>query len=1163
MGTEPRYAELHLHTCYSLLDGASGPEELAARAAELGYAALAVTDHDGLYGAMAFAQACTVVGIRPIVGVELTLRHGLVDEESGPVHLTLLAEDGRGYANLCRLITEAHRSSPRDAVALDPAFLAEHTAGVIALSGCRSGEVARLIDARRFSEAAEAARRLAGLFGPTGTFIEVQHNLVRGDTRRAARLAQLAAHLRLGIVATGNVHYHVRERHRLQDAMVAIRHRATLESSHRERRPNSEFYLRSPEEIAATFAAYPGAVATAGAIAERCAAGFNLADRGSLGYTFPDFTRRSSEQDASAEEMLAALCREKFRERYAPDRAPRELRERAWRQLKDELALIARHNLTGFFLVYRDLQELATRVARDVRGDGTPRGASGLPPGRGRGSSVSSIVCYLIGLSHVDPIRHRLFFKRFLNEDLETVPDIDLDFARDIRAELILRVYEEYGPDHAALVCSFATYRLRSAVRDLGKVLGLPPDAIDELSRLSDGSGADTVQKELDRLPGLQGRVGGPLWGHLIELAEQIDGFPRHIGQHVGGMVISSRPLVELVPIQPAAMEGRFICQWDKDSCDDAGFLKIDFLALGMLSAVETCLELIWRHRGEQVDLGGISYDDRAVYDGICAGDTVGLFQIESRAQIQMLTRTRPRSLDDLAVQVAIVRPGPIVGGAVNPYVRRREMTWRDPRYTPRADHPLLDDVLRDTLGVVLYQDQVLEVAVALAGFMPGRAEPFRRALSRRRSAAAAEGFRESFVEGARERGVSEHDAARIFDKLAGFSGFGFPKSHAYAFATLAYQSAWLRHHYPEEYYCALLDNQPMGFYAPHVLVGDAKRHGITVSRPLVNLSAVECLPGPGQIRLGLTSVRGLGRDLARALVAERAANGRYRSLGDLLRRTGLPRAVAENLIAVGALSELGLGRRELLWQLGLLLPGQLGRTRRGRAAGAGRRGRQLPLGLPIDQDVPSLPDVGVWERMVADYGLLSLSPSYHPLGLLRPNLAPDLLPATAVRATRNGVRIRTTGLVICRQRPETARGILFLLLEDETGLTNVVVKPDLYEAARSIVRGAPYLVVEGIVQLRSGTLNLLAERVEPLAIDPDTGVPDAILPDAVRAIQIDSLTSLDSLETPPDAPSGAPSRESPTPEAPTRERPEPARAAAARVAVELRSIAPSSRNFH
>jgi error-prone DNA polymerase len=1127
----PYSVELHLHSCYSFLEGASLPEELALRAADLGYRTLAITDHDGLHGAMEFAQACAAADIRPITGVELTLQHGLSENTSGPVHLTLLAEREQGYANLCRLITLAHRgarswepsATHRPAedpfpAQLDPADLHGLTDGLIVLSGCRHGELSRLLERDRHTAARGAAQRLAELFGKDNTFIELQHNLVQGDTRRVAQLNQLAEQLHLPTVATGNVHYHTRARHRLQDAMVAIKHRSTLEASHRLRRPNSEFFLRSPHDVAELFAKYPKAIENTHLIAERCQS-FNLANHRELGYNFPDFTRKEGEQESSADEVLAAFCARRFDERYPAGSTDSEILEKARQQLHDELELVKKHKLAGFFLIYRDLQELAMDVAREVRGVGTVRGGSGLPPGRGRGSSVSSIICYLIGLSHVDPVKNRLFFRRFLNEDLQAVPDIDLDFARDIREQLILQCYQRYGHEHAALVCSFATYHLRSAVRDLGKVLGLPAPAIDKLARLSEGGSASSVRRELRTLPEFQGQAEGPVWAHLMDLAEQIDGFPRHVGQHVGGMIISSRPVVELVPVQPASMPGRYICQWDKDSCDDARFIKIDFLALGMLSLIEECLELIWQCRKEKVDLGRIPYDDTAVYDAICNGDTVGLFQVESRAQIQMLTRTQPRNLDDLAVQVAIVRPGPIVGGAVNPYVRRRELLRLDPKYVAHADHPLLDELLQDTLGVILYQDQVLEVAIEMGGFTPGQADQFRRAMSRRRSREAMERFRSRFLEGATVKGVSEREAGDVFDKLTAFSEFGFPKSHAYAFAVLAYQSAWLRHYYGAEYYAALLNNQPMGFYAPHVLVGDARRHKLHVLRVSINSSGARCRPvNPDQLMLGFETVRGIGEDLARAIVAEREENGPYRSLPDLLRRTGMPRSAAEHLITVGALAEFGLGRRELLWQVGLLIPplhfGKSATSPRGRPPWVehnngtvtgtvtaeprsvtrtvrsvsqnpprvgGARMRQLALALPTEHDMVELKDMSDWERMVADYGLLGLSPSYHPLKLLRPDLPPDILSAEQVRLSRDGARVRAAGLVVCRQRPGTAKGFVFLLLEDETGVINVVVRPDLYEKQRSIIRGESYLCVEGTVQLHSGTLNLLAVTASPL----------------------------------------------------------------------------------
>jgi len=621
-------------------------------------------------------------------------------------------------------------------------------------------------------------------------------------------------------------------------------------------------------------------------------------------------------------------------------------------------------------------------------------------------------------------------------------------------------------------------------VRDLGKVLGLPPAAIDKLAKLSEGGGADTVRAELDRLPEFNGQAEGPLWRHLIDLAAQLDGLPRHVGQHVGGMIISSKPVVELVPVQPAAMEGRYICQWDKDACDDARFIKIDFLALGMLSLVEECLEMIWHNQDKKVDLSGLDYADKAVYDQICLGDTIGMFQIESRAQIQMLTRSQPRTLDELAIQVAIVRPGPIVGGAVNPYVRRRELMRKNPRYQPQADHPLLNDLLKDTLGIVLYQDQVLEVAIRMGKFTPGQADQFRRAMSRRRSAEMMESFRTAFLAGATGQGVAEADAQVIFDKLSAFSAFGFPKSHAYAFGVLAYQSAWLRRHFPAEYYAALMNNQPMGFYTPHVLVGDAQRHGVAVLRPAVNSSAAGAQPRGGDIQLGLAGVRTVGDDLAKAVAAERDRGGLFLSLRDLLQRTGMPRTAAEHLVAVGALSDFGLGRRELLWQLGLLLPQRLS-TR----VSAPPTTRQLALPLPIEQDMVTLPDMNTWERMVADYGLLDLSPSFHPLGLLRRRMPVDVLRAVDLRGAKDR-KVRTAGLVICRQRPGTAKGFVFLLLEDETGLTNVVVRPDLYESARTIVRGEAYVVVEGRVRIESSSLNVIAEMIRPM-----TDLPNLLLP--------------------------------------------------------------------
>ena len=546
--------------------------------------------------------------------------------------------------------------------------------------------------------------------------------------------------------------------------------------------------------------------------------------------------------------------------------------------------------------------ELARECALEVRGGSFARNI--LPPGRGRGSSVGSIVCYLTGLSHVDPVHAGLSLGRFLNRELVSVPDIDLDFPRDIREKLIVAVCERYGREHSALVATFSTYRARGAIRDVGKALGLPFAELERLARLTDGS-PRRVREELMKLPDGQAKIDSPRWRAFTELCGEIGGLPRHLSQHPGGMVISTRPLVELVPVQPAAMEGRQICQWDKDSCADAGFLKIDLLGLGMLSAVEDCVEQIAREHGKTIDLSRVPLDDRVVYDEIQRADTVGVFQIESRAQMQSLLRTRPENLDDLTIQVALVRPGPIQGGAVHPYIDHRAKLRLDPAFEPPIDHPALREPLRETLGVIVFQDQVLEVAMALSGFTIGEAEGLRRAMSRKRSLEAIEAFRSRFVEGAVERGAAEEVANTVFDKLVGFSGFGFPKSHAAAFGLLAYQSAWLRHHYPAEFLCALLNAQPMGFYPPSSLVRDAQLRGVEVRPPDVNLSAAECGLEGKAVRIGLAYVRSLGEDEAKALVEERARRGRFDGVRELAQRSGARPAAARG--------DRGLGRVRLV----------------------------------------------------------------------------------------------------------------------------------------------------------------------------------------------------------------------------------------------------------
>jgi len=1070
------YIELHCHSAFSFLDGASLPEQLALTASQLGYAGLALTDHNGLYGSLAFAHEAKQLGLQAITGAELTLRDGS--------HVTLLAETPDGYANLCRLITETHLgSADRRDPRLDFASLEARHAGLIVLSGCRTGLLPRILMHEGVTAARAFAERCRAVFGAERFYVELQRNYVRGDRALTRSLMDVADAARLGVVASGNVHYHVRARHRLHDVLTAIRHRTTLDGSHGVRRPNSEFYLRPPAEVAELFADCPDAVANTLALAERCRA-FDLTR--DLGYGFPDF--RGADR-SPAPQALAELCRARLDERYPAGSEPRGEAER---RLAEELTLIEHHRLSGFFLVYHDLFDLAREVAADVR-RGTRRALGNLLPGRGRGSSVSSIVCYLLGLSHIDPIANRLFLGRFLNESLASVPDIDLDFPREIREELIRRVYKRYGDEHVGLVCAFPTYRLRSAVREIGKALDLPLGEIEQVAKLADRRSGELAD-ELDQLPGFAGRRAAPLWKELCELAEEIAGLPRHVSQHVGGMIISSRPLVEVVPLERAAMEDRVVCQWDKDSCDDARFVKIDFLALGMLSLVEESVELIATRQGAPPDLSRIDFADQAVYDRICRGDTVGLFQIESRAQIQMLRRTRPRNLEDLAVEVAIVRPGPIVGGAVNPYVRRREderrARARGRRYEPPVDHPLLKDALAETLGVILYQDQVLQVCQALAGFTPGQAEALRRAMSRRRSRELMAGFWDEFREGAAARGVPEPVAERVFTQVIAFSEFGFPKSHAAAFGLLAYQSAWLRHYHPAEYYCALFNNQPMGFYSLDALGRDAKRNEVEIRLPDVNLSDVWCTVEGGKgrlkageggrgadaVRVGLGFIRDWSEETATAVVDERA-RGPFRSVGDFVRRAPpkLKRSAIEHLVWVGGCDGFGLTRRELLWQVGLWLPPEA------EQGGEARGRRQLELALDHPFERLRFGGLAADERLLAEYAVLGFAASGHPLALLRDVLPPGVVQSDALPRLEHGARVEVAGLVVARQRPETAKGFVFVLVEDVAGMVNVIVRPDVYREHRTAIRGEPLLWVRGKLAKDDGTVNVLAEEAKGL----------------------------------------------------------------------------------
>ncbi|MDX6665053.1 MAG: error-prone polymerase, partial [Solirubrobacteraceae bacterium] len=923
------YVELHCHSAFSFLDGASSPDELVATALERGHGTMALTDHDTVAGSMEFAQAAAGQGLRAIHGAEVTL--------AGDRHLTLLVRDATGWRNLCRLLTRAHahtrvyvgsgvggrgrtgagaggpatgdigvplvdgasggplserprrrmsRGGEKPSVSL--ADVLEHAEGLVCLSGCATHGV----------RDEPTMRALLEGFGRDALRVELQRPFARHDRTLNRGLVALARRLHLPCVATGNVHAHSAARARLQDVFVAIREHTTLDASEPLRRGNHSHVLASPRAMAARFADHPEAVAETVRLAESLT--FDLGS--DLGYRYP------GAEDAGADGELARVCAHAFGERYPPGH---RLGGEAAGRLEEELRVIRDLGLSGFFLLHRDLLELAREVAAEVRDGAAAR--SLLPPGRGRGSSVSSIVCYLTGLSHVDPIANDLLLGRFLNEELTSLPDIDLDFPRDIRAVLIPRVHERYGKDRSALVAAFPTFKARGAIRELGKALGLPPGEIERVARGSEGWGVAAVDKDIDVALG-EGRRAGR-WAWLAELSQEAYGLPRHLSQHSGGMIVATRPLVDCCPVVPAAMEGRQMVMWDKDSCSDAGFLKIDLLGLGMLSAVERSVELIAARRGERIDLSRIPYDDPATFRSIQEAQTTGVFQIESRAQMGSLRRTRPETLQDLTIQVAIVRPGPIVGGAVNPYIERLQKLRADPAFEIPFDHPSLEPALRETLGTIIFQDQVIEVARAFAGFSPGDAEGLRRAMSRKRSDAAIRAFQRRFIEGAMARfdDVDEARAERVWHMVVGFSGFGFPKAHGAAFGLLAYQSAWLREHYGPEFLCSLLDEQPMGFYPPDALTHEAQRRGIVVLAPDVNLSDVGCtvVDVPGATASALVAAGPALVAAGPALgVAGRAATDVTSVGGASLSEPGAPEAEGRSESATPAESDSAAGVR-------------------------------------------------------------------------------------------------------------------------------------------------------------------------------------------------------------------------------------------------------------
>jgi len=1018
------YVELHAKSAFSFLEAAALPEVLAERAAALGQRALALVDADGVYGAPRFYRACIRLGLMPLVGAEVSMRDG--------GRLPLLVEDAEGYGNLCRLLTRIKMRAAKGEGAAGWDDIEPHTGGLVCLTGGPQGPVAHRL-AREGHEAARGTLdRLVGLFGRFNVYAELQRDLDREHEAQNEWLRAEAQRGGLLLLASNAPLMAERGERPLLDTLTCIRHGVTLEQAGRLLARNSERFLKPAEEMERLFADCPAAVANSGELALRL--NFTLKD---LGYRFPEYPLPPGQTPIG---FLRVLCERGARVRYGTG----ALAERARHQIEHELELIGRLDLAGYFLIVWDLIEYCRRHDILVQG---------------RGSAANSAVCYALGITAVDAVGMELLFERFLSEERGEWPDIDLDLpSGDRREQVIQYVYQRYGRLGAAMTANVITYRGRSAAREVGKTLGLPPALCDRLSALvSDWEYKDPGDSLLVHLREAGCDPEVPVMRHFAHLWTAIQDLPRHLGQHSGGMVICAGRLDGVVPLEPAAMPDRSVVQWDKDDCAAMGIIKVDLLGLGMMALLEDALGMI-RRRGGHVDLAHLPADDPIVYAMLKRADTIGVFQVESRAQMATLPRLKPERFYDLVVQVAIIRPGPIVGDMVHPYLRRR--AGREPITVP---HPVLERILDRTLGVPLFQEQLLRMAMAAAGFTGGEAEELRRAFGFKRRKQAMDEVEKKLRAGMAAQGITGEPAEAIIRSITSFALYGFPESHAASFALLAYASAFLKAHHPAAFYAALLNNQPMGFYHPATIVGDASRHG-QVIRPLdVNRSDWLCsIEDDGTVRLGLRYVRGLREEAGRRMERERP----FTSADDLVQRAGLRSDELARLAELGALGSLGLERRAALWEV----------ERAARPSGP------LYRALPAPPGPSPLAPMTTTEAMVTDYEGSGLTLGPHPMSFHRSRLAREgVARAADLPGMKDGRALRVAGAVVVRQRPGTAKGFVFLNLEDETGLVNVVVPPPLFHRHRLTLVNEPFLLIAGVLEHREGVISVRAGRIEPL----------------------------------------------------------------------------------
>ena len=1081
------YVELHSRSAFSFLEGASLPEALIAVCADYGMPAMALLDRNGVYGAPRFHLAAQKLKVRAHIGAEVTVDDTLFGE-AGPARYPLLAESRQGYQNLCRLITHTKLRAKKEESAARIEELEEHASGLVCLTGGEDGPLAEALMRGGYDEGVRVVERMLRIFGAQNVYVELQRHFDRREETRNQAAVAIARKLRLPILATNGVSYATVAEREILDVFTCIRHHRQLENAGRLLAINSERFIRTPAEMTQLFADLPEAISNTGELSNRLK--FTLKD---LGYEFPRYPIPGGETMIS---FLRERTREGMDKRYG--QKPPELRERARQQIEHELKLIEHLNLAGYFLIVWDIVRFCEKEHILVQG---------------RGSAANSAVCYALGITAVDPVGMELLFERFLSEERGELPDIDLDLpSGDQRERVIQHVYAQYGAHGAAMTANVITYRGRSAAREVGKSLGFDVETLGRLSGLVgswEWKGPTDTMEEQFRHAGFDLRH--PRISRFLDLALRVQDLPRHLGQHSGGMVVCQGQLSSVVPLEPASMPGRVVVQWDKEDCADLNLVKIDLLGLGMMAVLEDCIELIPQHYGAAVDLAQLPQDDSRVYEGLEQADTVGLFQVESRAQMSALPRNRPKCFYDIVIQVAIIRPGPIVGKMMNPFLKRRQglepVTYA---------HPNLEPVLKRTLGVPLFQEQLLRMAMVVANFSGGEAEELRRAMGNKRSQAKMAAIETRLRSGMSRNGIAQQAQDEIVQSIVSFALYGFPESHAASFALLAYASAYLKCHYLAAFTAALLNNQPMGFYHPATIVKDAQRHGLRVRPVDVTRSywpcTLECGCGgdaphdrPGcniSLRMGLRYVRGLREEAALALISE--CNRKiFSSMDDLARRVPEIRRNELNMLAqIGALNCIGgpfvgqgtggkaeastggstqafsgtcevlpyrkLHRRDALWQVE-------------RAAWS-----EGPLLADIaEPDSPSpLAQMTSEERLIADYRGTGLTVGPHPM-LYRREEMNRMRVVRAIDLTRlkHGQFTRIAGCVIARQRPGTANGFIFLSLEDETGIANAIIMPDLYDQNRLLVIHERFLLIEGILQNVENVISVKALRVSRLEI--------------------------------------------------------------------------------